>query len=213
MMILYDYFRSSAAHRVRLALAIKNLPYERRAMALLDDEHRQEAFQRTNPQSLLPALLDGPHTITQSLAICEYLDEAYPQTVPLVWGDAVQRAHIRAMAQLIACDVHPLNNLRVLRYLEHEWHIEQEARDGWYRHWIVEGFRALEVWLSQYAGLWAYGKAPSLVDVCLQPQICNARRFEIPLQAYPCIERLAAHYTADQAFQSAHPDTVAPATS
>jgi maleylacetoacetate isomerase len=209
-MILYDYFRSSAAYRVRLALAIKGMEYDRQVISLLDGAHHHSDFKLKNPQGLLPVLQQGQHLLTQSLAICEYLDEAYPEAPALLPKHLIDRAHVRAMAHLIACDIHPLNNRRVLMYLEHELNIDASAKQRWYQHWVQQGFDALEVFLQKYAHTWAFGDSLTLVDVCLQPQIYNAQRFEVGLMDYPLISRLAQAYTSHKAFLQAHPDAWGP---
>jgi maleylacetoacetate isomerase len=205
---LYSYFRSSAAYRVRIALGLKGLEYRIAPIHLLrggGEQHGAE-YLRRNPQGLVPALVEEGHVLTQSLAIMEYLDEAYgpPALLP---EDALGRARVRSLALHIACDIHPLNNLRVLRWLAHELHVEQPARDVWYRHWIEEGFRALETQLqSAETGRCCHGDRPGLADCCLIPQVYNARRLDVDLAPYPTIARIVEHCEALPAFQAAHPD-------
>lgn len=205
-MKLYGYFRSSAAYRVRIALNWKGVAHEQAFVHLLRDGGGQNSpeYAARNPQKLVPALdLDGGETLTQSLAIIEYLEEVYPEP-PLLPGDAVARARVRAIAQAVACDIHPLNNLRVLRYLRHQMSRDKEAVDEWYRHWIVTGFDAIEQMIGE-DGFCAGGQV-TLADVCLMPQIFNARRYHIDLVAWPHIGRVEEVCGALPAFVEAHPD-------
>ena len=207
--ILYDYWRSSACYRVRIALNLKGVAYEAAPVNLLADEQMADAYKDENPQGLVPALAIGGRVLTQSLAIVEWLDATYaePKLIP---ADPDERAHVMAMALAIACDIHPVNNLRVLKYLA-RLGIDQGARDEWYRHWIAEGFAGLEALAAPRAGRFLFGDAPSLADICLVPQMYNARRLETPLDAYPTLLRADAAATALDAFAAAHPDRVAPA--
>ena len=207
--ILYDYWRSSACYRVRIALNLKGVAYEAAPVNLLADEQMADAYKDENPQGLVPALAIGGRVLTQSLAIVEWLDATYaePKLIP---ADPDERAHVMAMALAIACDIHPLNNLRVLKYLA-RLGIDQGARDEWYRHWIAEGFAGLEALAAPRAGRFLFGDAPSLADICLVPQMYNARRLETPIDAYPTLLRADAAATALDAFAAAHPDRVAPA--
>lgn len=207
--ILYDYWRSSACYRVRIALNLKGVPYEAAPVNLLADEQMADAYKDENPQGLVPALAIGGRVLTQSLAIVEWLDATYaePKLIP---ADPDERAHVMAMALAIACDIHPVNNLRVLKYLA-RLGIDQGARDEWYRHWIAEGFAGLEALAAPRAGRFLFGDAPSLADICLVPQMYNARRLETPIDAYPTLLRADAAATALDAFAAAHPDRVAPA--
>jgi len=207
--ILYDYWRSSACYRVRIALNLKGVAYEAAPVNLLADEQMADAYKDENPQGLVPALAIGGRVLTQSLAIVEWLDATYaePKLIP---ADPDERAHVMAMALAIACDIHPLNNLRVLKHLA-RLGIDQGARDDWYRHWIAEGFAGLEALAAPRAGRFLFGDAPSLADICLVPQMYNARRLETPLDAYPTLLRADAAATALDAFAAAHPDRVAPA--
>ena len=207
-MKLYSYYRSSAAYRVRIALNLKQLPYETVGVHLLKNggEQKQSAYRAKNPQKLVPALEDNEQVFTQSLAIIEYLDEAYP-TQPLLPAAATERARVRAMAQLIACDIHPLNNLRVLGYLQNQLGADETAKTEWYRHWIQEGFAALETLLqSEQTGRFCHGDTPTLADCCLVPQVYNARRFQVDLSPYPTIVRIVAECGALPAFQTAAPE-------
>jgi maleylacetoacetate isomerase/maleylpyruvate isomerase len=208
-MKLHTYFRSSAAYRVRIALALKELDYETVAVHLTKGGGEQfgAVFSALNPQQLLPVLEDGDDTLSQSLAIIEYLDEAYPG-VALLPATAIERARVRSLALAIACDIHPLNNLRVLRYLVHDLKVTPEQKDAWYRHWIALGLAALEQRLAREGatGAFCHGDNPTLADCCLVPQVYNARRFGCDLAPYPTIERIDAACQALPAFQHAHPD-------
>ncbi len=205
-MILYDYFRSSAAFRVRIALNLKNLSAEQRSVHLGRRDNRLPAYKAVNPQGLVPYLVDGAVELPQSLAIIEYLDELYPHP-PLLPEQPADRAHVRAIAQLIACDIHPVNNARILHYLETELGIDEERRKTWYRHWIGEGFEALEKLLAANSagGPFCWGDAPTIADICLVPQVANARRFKCDLGAFPCIARIEEHCLTLAAFYLAQP--------
>ena len=202
---LYGYFRSSAAYRVRIALNLKGLAYAQAPVSLLRGEQRSADYLALNPQGLVPALLDNGVLLTQSLAICEYLDEAYPDSARLLPDGAVLRAQVRAVAQAIACDIHPLNNLRVLNYLKAELGQSEEVRNGWYRHWIATGFAALEQQLATSAGRYCFGDTLTLADVCLLPQVFNAQRFAVDMGGYPLLARIAANLEQVPAFADAHP--------
>jgi len=209
MLRLYTYFRSSAAYRVRIALALKGLAYESAPVHLLrgGGEQLQGAYRAVNPAALVPVLQDGQATLTQSLAIMEYLDEAYPATPALLPPDALGRARVRALALAVACDIHPLNNLRVLRYLNHPLEQPEEVRNTWARHWMGLGLAAMEQELahSPHTGLCCHGDAPTLADCCLIPQAFNARRFGMDLAAWPTLQRIVAHCEALEPFAQAHP--------
>lgn len=207
-MKLYSYYRSSAAYRVRIALNLKKLPYETVGIHLMKNggEQKQPEYRALNPQMLVPALEDNGQVFTQSLAVMEYLDEVYPD-IPLLPESAAARARVRAMAQLIACDIHPLNNLRVLQYLQQQAGLTEDAKNAWYAHWIREGFSALEAILrSGSGGCFCHGDTPTLADCCLIPQIYNARRFNVGLSDYPAIVRIAAECEALPEFQAAAPE-------
>jgi len=208
-LILYDYWRSSASYRVRIALALKGAEHERVPVNLLDGEQGAEAFRARNPQGLVPMIEADGARLTQSLAIISWLDAQYPEP-PLLPPGSAERAHVLGLALAIAADIHPLNNLRVLKRLK-ELGIVQEARDDWYRHWIREGFDALEALAAPRAGRFLFGDAVTLADVCLVPQMYNARRFDLPLEPYPTLVRADAQASALDAFAAAHPDRVAPA--
>jgi len=203
-MKLYDYFRSSAAYRVRIALNLKGLAYERVAVDLVRGEQRGRPFEGLNPQGLVPALeVEDGTALNQSLAICEYLDEVHPNP-PLLPSEPLGRARVRSLAMTIACEIHPLNNLRVLKYLTGTLELSEEAKLEWYRHWIALGFQALEARLGSGARF-CHGDTPSLADVCLVPQLYNARRFECDLSPYPTACRVGANCEALDAFRDAAP--------
>lgn len=203
-MLLHGYFRSSAAWRVRIALNLKGLTADRRYHHLRKGEHRRPEYLAVNPQGLLPSLaLDDGSVLTQSLAICEYLDERHPEP-PLLPADPVQRAQVRAFAQVIACDIHPLQNLKVLKALAASGQSEDEVQ-AWARTVIEGGFDALEALIAHRAGPFAFGDRPTLADVCLAPQIGNARRFGVEMR-WPSLERADAACAALPAFIDARPD-------
>lgn len=203
--ILYDYWRSSAAYRVRIALNLKGIDYESRPVNLLESEQRSDDYRALNPQGLVPLLEIDGHRLTQSLAILGYLDARYPNQ-PFLPTAAADRAHVVGMAMVVACDIHPINNLRVLRYLKNELGQPQEAIDAWYRHWIGEGLPALEALAAPTAGKFLYGDAPTGADICLVPQLYNARRYEVPLDDYPTLLRAEENANKLEAFAAAHPD-------
>ena len=206
-MKLYDYFRSSASYRVRIALNLKGVRPERLFVHLRRGAQRAEDFLALNPQGLVPALvLDDGRILTQSLAILEYLDETHPAP-PLLPSGAEARARVRGIALAIACDIHPVDNLRVLDYLTGTLGVAREAKDGWYKYWIDVGFEALERQLSRdpATGRFCHGDAPTLADVCLVPQIANARRVAMDLTPYPTLLRIEAACEAIPAFADAAP--------
>jgi len=207
-MKLYTYFRSSAAYRVRIALNLKGLPYEAVPVHLLrgGGEQLQDQYRKINPSGLVPALQDERGTLTQSLAILEYLEETHPD-VPLLPADPLGRARVRELSQIIACDIHPINNLRVLRYLVHQLGVSEEAKTEWYRHWVREGLAALEAHLARDPGTadFCHGETPTLADCCLVPQVFNAQRFDVDLSAYPNVARINANCVQLPAFAHAHP--------
>lgn len=205
-MILYEYFRSSAAFRVRIALNLKGLEAERRYVHLANGEQRRPEYRAVNPQGLVPYLVDGEFSTGQSLAIIEYLDERHPDP-PLLPPTAEGRAMVRSMAQLVACDIHPLNNTRVLGYLADELKLDDAARNRWYCHWIREGFAALEILLARRASqsAFCYGETPTLADICLIPQVANANRFKCALDAFPRIVGIYHHAMKLSAFNDAQP--------
>lgn len=208
MLQLYSYFRSSAAYRLRIALHLKGLAYDTVPVHLLKGggEQLHSAFRAVNPAALVPVLQDGGETLTQSLAIMEYLEETHPQP-PLLPADALGRARVRALALAVACDIHPLNNLRVLNYLSGELQAGTQARKAWARHWIALGFSALEAHLAQHphTGVFCHGDTPTLADCCLVPQVFNGRRFGVDMAPYPTLARIAQHCETLAPFIAAHP--------
>ena len=205
--LLHDYFRSSAAYRVRIALNLKGIDYDRHAVNLVEGEQKAVEYRALNPQGFVPMLEIDDLRLTQSLAIMVYLDQKFPEP-PLMPRDPADGAHVRAMAMTIACDIHPLNNLRVLKYLS-QLGINQRQRDDWYRHWVTEGLEALEQMSAPRAGVFLFGDTVSLADVCLVPQLYNARRFSVPITPYPTLRRADESASALPAFAAAHPDRVA----
>jgi maleylacetoacetate isomerase/maleylpyruvate isomerase len=208
-MKLHTYFRSSAAYRVRIALNLKGLEYEAVPVHLVrgGGEHRQPAYLGLNPAGLVPALEDQGQVLTQSLAIIEYLEETHPQPA-LLPAAPLDRARVRAIAQAIACDIHPVNNLRVLQYLTRELGAGEERKNAWYRHWIGVGLQAVEAMLAGDArtGAFCHGDTPGLADCCLVPQVFNARRFGCDLSAMPTVLRIAEHCAGLEAFRRAAPE-------
>lgn len=205
-MKLHNYFRSSASFRVRIALGLKGLPYEYVPVHLGKGDHKNPKFAAMSPTMLVPLLVtDSQERLGQSMAIIEYLDEVHPQP-PLMPSDAMGRAQVRALAQLIACEIHPLNNLRVLKYLVHDLKVAEEAKNAWYRHWVRTGLVAFEAELAQLpASTYCHGDAPTLADCCLVPQIFNAQRFDCDLTG---LSRTMAAFDACmtlKAFQDAQP--------
>ena len=213
-MKLFTYFRSSAAYRVRIALNLKELPYEAVPVHLLRDGGQQNRadYREKSPLGIVPALETDSGVLTQSLAIIEWLDETHPQA-PLLPGDADGRARVRALAQTIACDIHPLNNLRVLRYLTKNLGISEAQKADWYRHWVNDGLAALEKLLAgdPRTGAFCHGDQPGLADCCLVPQVFNARRFDCPMEGLPTIGRIVAACESMYAFQNASPEKQADA--
>jgi maleylacetoacetate isomerase len=203
--ILYDYHRSSAAYRVRIGLNLKGVEYERRPVNLLESEQKSAEYRALNPQGFVPMLEIDGHRLTQSLAILSYLDLRFANQ-PLLPNAAEVRAHVLAMSLTIACDIHPLNNLRVLKYLGSELEVPQEARDIWYTHWIREGLPSLEARAAPRSGAFLFGDGPTMADICLVPQLYNARRFDVPLDDYPTLLRAEANANKLDAFAAAHPD-------
>lgn len=205
---LYGYFRSSAAFRARIALNLKGLDYKQAIVHLTKNGGEQFApdYRAMNPQSLVPVLEDGDAALTQSLAIVEYLDEVYPKP-PLLPNSALERARVRSLALMVACEIHPLNNLRVLRYLLRDLKVTEGQKDEWYRHWVLTGLEPLETRLENdsASGKFCHGDTPGLADICLVPQLANARRFNIPLDAFPTLMRIEQNCMALKPFQDAAP--------
>jgi maleylacetoacetate isomerase len=206
---LFSYWRSSAAYRVRIGLNLKGLAYDIMPVHLLRDggEQHSESFREANPQELGPVLQHGQRMLRQSMSILEYLDEMWPEP-SLLPATARDRQRVRALAQAVACDIHPLNNLRVLQYFEREWGVPQPERDTWVRHWIVAGFDAFEAMLAEHpsTGTFCDGNAPTLADCCLVPQLYNARRFGVDLAPYPTMLRIERACLEMPAFQDALPE-------
>jgi maleylacetoacetate isomerase len=206
-MKLYDYFRSSAAYRVRIALNLKGLAPEREFIPLRRNVQRSHDYLSVNPQGLVPVLLtDEGDTLTQSLAIIEWLDETHP-TPPLLPGSPSARARVRSLALAVACEIHPLNNLRVLNYLTGTLGVTPAQKDGWYRYWCDVGLEAIETRLARESetGRFCHGDTPTLADICLVPQLANARRLAVDLGAYPTLQRIEAECLALPAFADAAP--------
>ena len=209
MLKLYSYFRSSAAYRVRIALNLKGLPYEILPVHLLRDggQQKQAAYTRLNPAQLVPTLVDGDAVYTQSLAILEYLEEAHPAALALLPADPAGRARVRALALTVACEIHPIDNLRVLQYLKDTLGVADAGRDAWYQHWVCAGFDVLEQLLgdSPATGRYCHGDSVSIADCCLVPQVFNARRFKVPMDRYPIIARIESACLELDAFRQAAP--------
>jgi maleylacetoacetate isomerase len=206
-MKLYGFFRSSAAFRVRIALNLKQLSAERVFIHLRRNDQSAPAYLALNPQGLVPALEEDGQVFTQSLAIIEYLDETHPAP-PLLPGHPADRARVRALAQLIACDIHPIDNLRVLRYLADPLGHDEATIARWFNHWIERGFTALEQFLAEdgQTGAFCHGDTPGLADICLVPQVFNARRYKLDMTSYPTISRIFATCMKIDAFEMARPE-------
>jgi maleylpyruvate isomerase len=205
MLKLYTYFRSSAAFRVRIALNFKNLPWDPEVIWLPAGEQAGPAYQSVNPQALVPLLIEDGHHLAQSMAIIEYLDETHPEP-RLLPGGPRDRARIRSLAQLVACDIHPVNNLRILKYLKREMGQTQEAIDNWYRHWCAEGLAAYERQMGDGGGgSFSHGDQPTLADICLVPQIFNAQRFDVDMTRFPKVAAVFERCMALPAFDAAQP--------
>ena len=208
-MKLYSYFRSSASYRVRIALNLKGLSYDYAAVHLLrgGGERLTPEYRRVAPDGIVPALVDGDLVLRQSLAIIEYLEETHPHP-PLLPGTPGERAYVRAIALQIACEIHPLDNLRVLKYLKHELGVTDEAKDAWYRHWVENGFHVLESMLAgdPRTGKFVYGDTPTMADLALIPQVFNALRFQVDMQPYPTIQRIYDEAMRHDAFVRAAPE-------
>jgi len=207
---LYDYWRSSASYRVRIALNLKGLVYEQHPIHLVRDggEQHTPEYREVNPQAFVPVLIDGRRVIRQSLAIIEYLDETYDGEMKLLPTTARDRARVRALAQMIVCDIHPLNNRRIMLYLERELGASEEQRQRWTRHWIDEGFQSFEALISGHpsTGRFCEGDTPTVADICLVPQVYNAQRFGVDMSPYPTIERIVAACSELDAFNAARPE-------
>lgn len=206
---LHDYFRSSAAFRVRIALNLKGVAYESVMVDLRAGEQADAEYRALNPQALVPTLEIDGLTLTQSLAIIDYLDARFPDP-PFVPHDPGARSKVLAMALLVACDIHPLNNLRVLQYLQREFGVDDERRDAWYMHWVREGLDALEAIARELKTPFLSGDMPGIADICLVPQLVNARRVPIAVEDFPTLAGIEARLMALEPFAAAHPDRVKP---
>lgn len=204
-LVLHDYFRSSASYRVRIAMNLKGLDYQRVEVSLIAGEQRSDAYLEQNAQGFVPMLVAGDDVIIQSMAIMDWLDRGYPEP-RLIPDEAMPRAVALAQAQVVASDIHPLNNLRVLKYLTKDLGLNEQTKNRWYQHWIIEGFDALEAMAGE--GVYLGGDAPNIADCCMVPQMYNARRFDVPLDAYPRLVAIDAACAKLDAFQRAHPDAV-----
>jgi maleylacetoacetate isomerase len=206
-MKLYTFFRATAPYRMRIALNLKGIAYEPEYVSLPKREHHDSDYAAINPQRLLPALVDGETVLIQSLATMEYLEETHPEP-PLLPGAPADRAYVRALAQMVACEMHPLNNLRVLKHLEGALGLDEATRQAWYEHWIAEGFTAIEAFLVErgLAGRYCWGDDVTMADVCLVPQVFNGQRYDCPLEAYPTVMRIFENCQALAPFADAHPD-------
>mgnify|MGYP003578248857 CR=1 FL=1 len=207
-LVLHDYFRSSASFRVRIALNLKGLDFERVEISLIAGEQKSDAYLAQNAQGFVPMLMIDGEPIIQSMAIIDWLDRAFPEP-RLIPDEAMPRAVALAQAQVIASDIHPLNNLRILKYLTRDLGLNEQTKDRWIATWIAQGFEALEAMAGE--GRYLGGDMPSIADCCLVPQIYNARRFEVPLDAYPRLVAIDAACMELDAFRKAHPDAVKPA--
>jgi maleylacetoacetate isomerase len=207
MIKLYGYWRSTAAYRVRIALHLKALAFENISVHLVKNggEQHSNEYRSMNPQGLVPYLVDGDFELSQSCAILEYLDDVYPQSAILP-AEPQKKAKVRAFSQTIACDIHPLNNLRVLQYLSNECKLQALEKDSWYSHWIVEGFKVLEQQVAAVPSLYCFGDNISMADVCLIPQIYNANRFNIPMDDFPNLLRINKKCLENEAFHKALPE-------
>lgn len=204
-MELFGYFRSSASYRVRIALALKGLDYDYRAVQIAKNEQFEEPYMAVSASRLVPVLRDEALNLSQSLAIIEYLDETHP-TPPLLPADAPGRARVRALALDMACEIHPLNNLRVLRYLVHSLKVSEDDKNRWYRHWVETGFEAVERQLAQHASAFCHGDTPTLADCVLVPQVYNAQRFDCRTDHLPNLMRVHAACMQLDAFQATRPE-------
>ncbi|MEY3272051.1 MAG: hypothetical protein RLZZ341_952 [Pseudomonadota bacterium] len=204
-MELFNYFRSSASYRVRIALALKGLDYDYRPVHLAKNEQFNESYSAVSAARLVPLLRDGEHALTQSLAIIEYLEETHP-TPALLPAAPAERARVRALAMDIACEIHPLNNLRVLRYLVRDLKVSEDDKNRWYRHWVETGLEVVERQLAARPSAFCHGDAPTLADCCLVPQIFNARRFDCRLEHVPHVMRVFEACMALPAFEATRPE-------
>jgi len=205
---LFTFFRSSTSFRLRIALAYKRLDYEPHYVSLPKMEHRIPSYRDMNPQGLVPLLVEGGRFLIQSMAVIEYLDEVYPEP-PLMPKDPIGRSYVRAVSQIIGCEIHPLNNVRVLKHLKAQFGADEAATNAWYEHWITEGLSGLEGYLARegLSGDFCYGNTVTMADICLVPQIFNARRFNCSLDAYPKLLAITDRCMTLDAFRAAEPST------
>ena len=212
MRTLYTFFRSSTSYRLRIALALKGLDWEPRFVSLPNMDHRTPAYMALYPQGLVPALVEDGTVFAQSLAVLEYLDETHPEP-PLLPKPPIERAYVRGLSQIVGCDIHPLNNVRVLKYLKSRWQLSDDDANEWYRHWIEEGFRSFEATLAAAGrhGRYCLGDTITIADICLVPQVANARRFLCDLTAFPLSVAIADRASSLPAFEAAHPSLQADA--
>jgi maleylacetoacetate isomerase len=205
---LFTFFRSSTSFRLRIALAYKRLDYEPHYVSLPKMEHRIPSYRDMNPQGLVPLLVEGGRFLIQSMAVIEYLDEVYPEP-PLMPKDPIGRSYVRAVSQIIGCEIHPLNNVRVLKHLKAQFGADEAATNAWYEHWITEGLSGLEGYLARegLSGDFCYGNTVTMADICLVPQIFNARRFNCALDAYPKLLAITDRCMTLDAFRAAEPST------
>lgn len=204
-LVLHGYWRSGTSYRTRIALNLKGLNYTQVPVNLLAGEQRDDAYRTLNRQGLVPALVVGEKILTQSSAILEWLEECYPEP-PLLPADSGSRAIVRAMAMTVACDIHPLNNLRVLKALKNDLGVDEPAREAWITRWISDGFTALEAMIEHHGGRYAFGDSPTIADCHLVPQVYSARRYNVPLDSYPALVRVAEEAMAMPEVAAAHPD-------
>ena len=207
MITLYDYYRSSASFRVRIALNLKKIPYEVKHIHLVEGDQQKDTYKELNPLGRVPTLVDGQTTLTQSLAIIDYLDKKYPKPL-LMSENPTERAQMLSFTLTIAADIHPLNNLAATKYLMERLGVNETAKNTWYTHWIVNGFTALEKVLQNRAGTFCFGSSLSIADICLVPQVYNANRFAMNLSAFPIINRINKHCLTLPEFQKATPEAV-----
>ena len=209
---LYTFFRSSTSFRLRIALAYKRLNYEPHYVSLPKMEHRMPSYRDINPQGLVPLLVEGGRSLIQSMAIIEYLDEVYPDP-PLMPKDPIGRVYVRSVSQILGCEIHPLNNVRVLKRLKAQFGADEAATNAWYEHWIAEGLSGLEGYLTRegMSGDFCYGNTVTMADICLVPQIFNARRFNCSLDAYPKLLAITDRCMTLDAFRTTEPSTQADA--
>ena len=210
MMILHHGWRSSASRRVRLCLAEKGLAYEGHVVDMARMEHHSPEYLKINPLGVIPTLIHDGKPLHESGTICDYLDATHKAN-PFVPSNPADRAHVLALALTVACDIHPLNNLRILKYLTGELGVANDAKDEWYRHWVIDGLTALEALAAPRAGNFLFGDAPTLADICLIPQLYNARRFAVSILPFPTLRRVDETASAHPAFAAAHPDRQAAA--